>query len=78
MKKSGGSKKAAGLARKYRCFVAMRFGEKDTDAIYDRVIVPTLKQLQVEDVRIDRRTDNQDINIPVSYTHLTLPTNREV
>ena len=45
--------------------------DKELDAIYDRMNRPSDRLHGLQEVRTD-------IPGPVSYTHLTLPTNREV
>jgi len=48
--------------RKLECFVALAVGKADVDAIYDSVIVPTLKDLGVVARRVDRHEHNDDID----------------
>lgn len=45
-----------------RCFVAMAFGHKEIDELYDNVIVPVLRKLQIVPVRVDRVEHNEDID----------------
>ncbi len=47
------------------CFVAMAFDHADTDSLYDKQILPTLKKLGIKFIRIDRRQSNDDINIQI-------------
>lgn len=44
------------------CFVAMAFGYKDTDKVYDHLIAPILRNKDVEPVRIDCIEFNDDID----------------
>ena len=46
-----------------KCFVAMAFGRDDCDAIYDRQIVPVLRGLGIDAVRVDRRQHRDDLNV---------------
>lgn len=48
--------------KRIRCFVAMAFGRKDCDQVYDRHILPVLKGLDVEVIRVDRRQHKDDLN----------------
>ena len=48
--------------RGLRCFVAMRIGASDTDAIYDRFIEPTIRQIGLDSRRIDRVMHNERID----------------
>lgn len=45
-----------------KCFVAMAFGQKDCDLIYDRHILPILRMLNVTPIRVDRRQHRDDLN----------------
>ena len=45
-----------------KCFIASAFGHDDVDIIYDRCVVPTLKQLSVTPLRVDRVEHNEDID----------------
>jgi nucleoside 2-deoxyribosyltransferase len=47
------------------CFVAMAFGRDDTDAFYEKQILPTLKRNGVRPVIINRRQSNDDINFQI-------------
>lgn len=40
----------------------MAFDRKDTDKVYDKLIVPTLRKLSAYPVRVDRIEHNEDIN----------------
>jgi hypothetical protein len=44
------------------CFVASAFNKDDVDAIYDRAIVPVLRELKVSALRVDRVQHNEDID----------------
>jgi nucleoside 2-deoxyribosyltransferase len=45
-----------------KCFIASAFGHDDVDIIYDRCVIPTLKQLSVTPLRVDRVEHNEDID----------------
>lgn len=45
-----------------RCFVAMALGREDTDDVYDKLIVPALREKGVTPVRVDRIEHNEDID----------------
>jgi hypothetical protein len=45
-----------------RCFVAMAFGRKDTDQVYDKVIDRVLRKYDIIPVRVDRIEHNDDID----------------
>src|ERR1039458_808352 len=49
-------------SKRLRCFVAMAFGQDDTDALYDDVVAPILEQHEVTPIRIDRKEHNRNIN----------------
>lgn len=48
--------------RKLKCFIASAFGKDDVNAIYDRVINPTLKKLNIQALRVDRVNHNDKID----------------
>ena len=48
--------------KRERCFIAMAFGEDDTNAVYDKLIKPALRTEGVTPVRVDRREHNRNIN----------------
>jgi hypothetical protein len=48
--------------KRIKCFVAMAFGKKDSDTIYDRHIVPILRSLRIHPIRVDRREHRDDLN----------------
>jgi hypothetical protein len=48
-----------------RCFVAMRFGDPQTDQVYDRLIAPVLGQLRTIPVRVDRINHNENIDVKI-------------
>jgi nucleoside 2-deoxyribosyltransferase len=51
------------MARKsIKCFIAMAFGRKDCDVLYDKQILPTLKSLDISTIRVDRREHKDDLN----------------
>lgn len=45
-----------------RCFVAMRIGDRVTDAVYDRLIEPTIRRVRLIPRRIDRVMHNERID----------------
>ena len=45
-----------------RCFIAMRFGEIQTDKLYDRLTKSTVKQLEIVPIRVDRVEHNDNID----------------
>ncbi|MFQ5852934.1 MAG: hypothetical protein ACE5JU_20430, partial [Candidatus Binatia bacterium] len=48
--------------RLLRCFVAMRIGDPKTDAVYDRLIKPTIRRVGLNPRRIDRLMHNERID----------------
>ncbi len=48
--------------KKPRCFVAMAFGRDDTNALYERKILPVLGRNHITPVIIDRRESLEDVN----------------
>lgn len=48
-----------------RCFVAMRFGDPQTDQVYDRLIEPVFGQLRTVPVRVDRINHNENIDVKI-------------
>jgi hypothetical protein len=48
-----------------RCFVAMRFGDPQTDEVYDRLIEPVLGQLRTIPVRVDWINHNENIDVKI-------------
>ena len=51
--------------KKLRCFIAMAFGRTDTDQMYENCIKTTLRRNNVIPVIINRRQNNDDINIQI-------------
>jgi hypothetical protein len=51
-------------ANKIQCFIAIRFGEDDTDAIYEK-IASTVDQLGLKPRRIDRIDHIENINLKI-------------
>jgi hypothetical protein len=49
-------------SRQINCFVAMAFGHKDCDKIYDSKILPILRELRLFPIRVDRRQHRDDLN----------------
>jgi nucleoside 2-deoxyribosyltransferase len=47
------------------CFVAMAFGWDDTDAFYEKQILPTLKRNGIKPVIINRHQSNDDLNFQI-------------
>src|SRR3989442_91739 len=45
-----------------QCFVAMRIGDAETDAVYDRFIAPTIRRVGLTPRRIDRVLHNERID----------------
>lgn len=45
-----------------KCFVAMRIGEKDTDAAYKKLVRPALSQIGIEARHVDDEEHNEDID----------------
>lgn len=45
-----------------KCFVASVFGKKDVDEIFDKIIVPVLKEYSIQPLRVDRVEHNDDID----------------
>jgi nucleoside 2-deoxyribosyltransferase len=45
-----------------KCFIAMAFDRGDTDKVYDKGILPVLKELGIEPIRVDRVEHNGDID----------------
>lgn len=47
------------------CFIAMGFGWDDTDAFYEKQILPTLKRNGIKSVIINRHQSNDDLNFQI-------------
>ena len=47
------------------CFIAMAFGHKDTDDLYEKQLLPVLTRLGINAIRIDLMQSNDDINIQI-------------
>jgi hypothetical protein len=47
------------------CFIAMAFSHDDTDALYDKAILPVLRRNGIKAIRIDRSQKNDDLNIQI-------------
>jgi hypothetical protein len=47
------------------CFIAMAFDREDTDALYESQILPVLKRNNVTPIIINRRQNNDDLNIQI-------------
>jgi nucleoside 2-deoxyribosyltransferase len=45
-----------------KCFVASALGCSDVDRIYDRVVRPTLNEISIKPVRVDRVEHNDDMD----------------
>jgi len=50
------------MPSRLKCFIAMAFGKDDCDKIYENSILPTLKELKVDPIRVDRREHREDLN----------------
>ena len=50
------------MSQPFRVFVAMRIGEADTDALFSRSIVPTIRACGGRGVRIDKVEHNDAID----------------
>lgn len=48
--------------RRLRCFVACAFGRQDVDALYTKIIAPTLKSLNIDAQRVDKIHHNSKID----------------
>lgn len=48
--------------RKIKCFIASAFDREDVDKIYDRVILPLLKEMEIIPLRINRIEHNENID----------------
>lgn len=48
--------------RRINCFVAMAFGRNDCEEVYLRRIVPVLRKLCLNPIRVDRRQHRDDLN----------------
>jgi len=48
-----------------RCFVAMAFGPKDTDALFARSIAPLIRKHGIPCVIINRKQSNHDLNLQI-------------
>jgi hypothetical protein len=51
--------------RKPICFVAMAFGNDDTDQYYENLVLPVLKQNNITPVIINRHQSNDDLNFQI-------------
>jgi hypothetical protein len=47
------------------CFIAMAFDREDTDALYEKQILPVLQRNHITPVIINRRQSNDDLNIQI-------------
>lgn len=47
------------------CFIAMAFGWDDTDAFYEKQILPTLKRNGIKPIIINRHQSNDDLNFQI-------------
>jgi hypothetical protein len=45
-----------------KCFIASAFEREDVDSIYENCVVPTLKNLSIKPLRVDRVEHNDDID----------------
>ena len=53
------------MAVKPTCFIAMAFGKKDTDLLYENLILPVLKSLNIKPIIINRQEKNDDLNFQI-------------
>ena len=53
------------MNKKPVCFIAMAFGRKDTDILYEKQILPVLKELGISPIIINRKEKNDDLNIQI-------------
>ena len=51
-----------GTSKKLRCFVAMAFGHEDTDYLYDHCIKPTIQNVSMIPIRVDKIVHNDRID----------------
>lgn len=47
------------------CFIAMAFGREDTDLLYENLILPVLKGLNINPIIINRQEKNDDLNFQI-------------
>jgi hypothetical protein len=47
------------------CFIAMAFGREDTDLLYENLILPVLKSLNINPIIINRQEKNDDLNFQI-------------
>jgi len=47
------------------CFVAMAFGRDDTDAFYEKQLLPVLKMNGIKPVIVNRIESNDDLNLQI-------------
>ncbi|HKW86862.1 MAG TPA: hypothetical protein VJM82_07310, partial [Nitrospiraceae bacterium] len=50
------------MAGRLRCFIAMRNGDPEADAVYDRLIGPTIRRVGLAPRRVDRVMHNERID----------------
>lgn len=50
------------MSPRLNCFVAMAFAREDCNGIYDKYILPTLKELRINPIRVDQRQHRDDLN----------------
>lgn len=53
------------MAENPTCFVAMAFGKEDTNKLYENLILPVLKNLNIRPIIINRQEKNDDLNIQI-------------
>jgi nucleoside 2-deoxyribosyltransferase len=46
-----------------KCFVAMAFGKKDTDILFEKTIKPIFRKNNITPIRIDKLNHNDEINV---------------
>ena len=50
------------MNKKLKCFVASAFGRKDVDMIFNKAIIPVLKELNIRPLRVDKINHNRNID----------------
>ena len=48
--------------RRLKCFIAIAFDKADTDEIYGKVYKKILNKLKINEVRVDKKEHNKNIN----------------
>lgn len=58
------------MAKRIKCFMANAFGYDDVDMIYNKVFRPTLNELNIQPLSIDRVEYNDDIDDKISLAYI--------